>query len=90
MDIESTVPAAGATKLTDCRPEDDEFWNSRGKRVAIRNLWISIPNLLCAFSVWLSIRDDARVAESFGCLRQPHGEAIDILMPPVMLPAVGW
>jgi NNP family nitrate/nitrite transporter-like MFS transporter len=33
--------------------ENEEFWNSTGKRVATRNLWISIPSLLCAFAVWL-------------------------------------
>ena len=33
--------------------EDQAFWESTGKKVANRNLWISIPNLLCAFSVWL-------------------------------------
>lgn len=33
--------------------EDDAFWNSTGKRVANRNLWISIPSLLVGFSVWL-------------------------------------
>jgi NNP family nitrate/nitrite transporter-like MFS transporter len=34
-------------------PEDDGFWKSHGNGLASRNLWISIPNLLCAFSVWL-------------------------------------
>jgi len=33
--------------------EDDAFWESTGKGIANRNLWISIPNLLCGFSVWL-------------------------------------
>ncbi len=33
--------------------EDNGFWESEGKSVANRNLWISIPNLLCGFSVWL-------------------------------------
>jgi NNP family nitrate/nitrite transporter-like MFS transporter len=33
--------------------EDDEFWESTGKKVANRNLWISIPSLLCGFAVWL-------------------------------------
>ncbi len=33
--------------------EDDSFWESTGKKIANVNLWISIPNLLCAFSVWL-------------------------------------
>ncbi|MEP3708088.1 NarK family nitrate/nitrite MFS transporter [Tateyamaria sp.] len=39
--------------LTDWRPEDPNFWESQGKRIATRNLWISIPNLLLAFSVWM-------------------------------------
>ncbi len=34
-------------------PENDSFWKSRGSRIASRNLWISIPNLLCGFAVWL-------------------------------------
>jgi len=33
--------------------EDDQFWESTGKKVANRNLWISIPSLLCGFAVWL-------------------------------------
>ena len=33
--------------------EDESFWSSEGKAIANRNLWISIPNLLCGFSVWL-------------------------------------
>jgi len=33
--------------------EDDAFWESKAKRIANRNLWISIPNLLCGFAIWL-------------------------------------
>ncbi len=33
--------------------EDEAFWEKTGKSVARRNLWVSIPNLLCGFSVWL-------------------------------------
>ncbi len=33
--------------------EDSEFWESKGKKIASRNLWISIPSLLCGFAVWL-------------------------------------
>ncbi|HQN65141.1 MAG TPA: antiporter [Methylophilus sp.] len=33
--------------------ENDSFWESTGKRVAYRNLWISVPALLCGFAVWL-------------------------------------
>ena len=34
-------------------PEDSAFWQSDGKKIASRNLWISIPSLLCGFAVWL-------------------------------------
>jgi len=34
-------------------PEDPDFWESKGKKIANRNLWISIPSLLCGFAVWL-------------------------------------
>ncbi len=33
--------------------EDPKFWESTGKKIATRNLWISIPSLLCGFAVWL-------------------------------------
>ena len=33
--------------------EDEQFWESEGKAVASRNLWISVPSLLCGFAVWL-------------------------------------
>jgi MFS transporter, NNP family, nitrate/nitrite transporter len=33
-------------------PEDPTFWAETGRHVANRNLWISIPCLLLAFSVW--------------------------------------
>ena len=39
--------------LEDWRPDDTDFWDTKGRRVASRNLWISIPCLLLAFSVWL-------------------------------------
>jgi MFS transporter, NNP family, nitrate/nitrite transporter len=38
--------------IDDWRPEDEQFWESTGKRIAYRNLWISIPALLCGFAVW--------------------------------------
>ena len=40
------------TDIADWRPEEDGFWESTGKRIAYRNLWISIPALLCGFAVW--------------------------------------
>ncbi|MDD2732376.1 MAG: NarK family nitrate/nitrite MFS transporter [Desulfuromonadaceae bacterium] len=39
--------------LTEWSPEDKNFWEKKGKRIASRNLWISIPALLLAFSVWM-------------------------------------
>ena len=39
--------------LRNWNPEDDAFWQSEGKKIANRNLWISIPSLLCGFAVWL-------------------------------------
>jgi NNP family nitrate/nitrite transporter-like MFS transporter len=45
------VPASGAD-IDDWRPEDAAFWQAHGKRVAYRNLWISVPALLCGFAVW--------------------------------------
>ncbi|ALM53996.1 nitrate/nitrite transporter [Halomonas huangheensis] len=39
--------------LKDWRPEDPAFWEQSGQRIARRNLWISIPCLLLAFSVWM-------------------------------------
>ncbi|MDH4284186.1 MAG: MFS transporter, partial [Gallionellaceae bacterium] len=39
--------------VSEWRVEDQSFWESTGKGVANRNLWISIPNLLCGFAVWL-------------------------------------
>lgn len=33
--------------------EDAQFWESQGRKTANRNLWISIPSLLCGFAVWI-------------------------------------
>jgi len=43
---------AGAL-IEDWRPEDEGFWLSTGRRIARRNLWLSIPALLLAFAVWM-------------------------------------
>jgi len=53
-----TTAVTGATyaprsaDIVDWRPEDEVFWERTGKRIAYRNLWISIPALLCGFAVW--------------------------------------
>jgi NNP family nitrate/nitrite transporter-like MFS transporter len=39
--------------ITEWKVEDQQFWDSTGKKIANRNLWISIPSLLCGFAVWL-------------------------------------
>ncbi|MBC8520315.1 MAG: MFS transporter [Gammaproteobacteria bacterium] len=39
--------------ITKWDPENEQFWESEGKRIANRNLWISIPSLLNGFAVWL-------------------------------------
>ena len=39
--------------IEDWRPEDPHFWAEKGRRIAQRNLWISIPALLLAFAVWM-------------------------------------
>ncbi|KQN51854.1 nitrate/nitrite transporter NarK [Serratia sp. Leaf50] len=39
--------------LKDWRPEDRDFWNAKGHRIARRNLWISVPCLLLGFCVWM-------------------------------------
>jgi len=39
--------------LLEWNVEDESFWKTTGKIIATRNLWISIPGLLCGFAVWL-------------------------------------
>ena len=39
--------------LVDWRPDDDAFWTATGRRIATRNLLVSMPALLLAFAVWL-------------------------------------
>ena len=38
--------------VQDWQPEDERFWQTTGSRIAYRNLWISVPALLCGFAVW--------------------------------------
>jgi len=39
--------------ITEWNPEDKEFWEKKGKGIATRNLWISIPALFLSFAVWM-------------------------------------
>jgi NNP family nitrate/nitrite transporter-like MFS transporter len=52
----AAAPIARSTSgadIADWRPEDNEFWESTGKRIASRNLWISVPSLLNGFAIWV-------------------------------------
>ncbi|MBO6483874.1 MAG: hypothetical protein HVK33_04260, partial [Pelagibacteraceae bacterium] len=46
-------PKEGAGNLLKWNVENKIFWESTGKKIATRNLWISIPSLLCGFAIWL-------------------------------------
>ncbi|MBX9902836.1 MAG: antiporter [Burkholderiales bacterium] len=48
----SSQAKAGGPDIADWRPEDETFWETKGRRIAYRNLWISVPALLCGFAVW--------------------------------------
>ncbi len=50
---EKHVGALSERVLAEWKPEDAAFWTSRGRAIARRNLWISIPALLLAFAVWM-------------------------------------
>ena len=45
------LAATGA--IRDWRPEEPGFWAGTGRRIARRNLWISVPCLLLSFAVWM-------------------------------------
>lgn len=48
---EGALAAKGA--IQDWRPEDQAFWQTNGRAIARRNLWISVPCLLLSFAVWM-------------------------------------
>ena len=52
MTTSHSAPTSGHV-LTDWHPDEPDFWAKGGRKVAAKNLWISIPCLLLAFSVWL-------------------------------------
>lgn len=54
LDMPRPVAAIAPSKavLTDWQPEDKTFWNATGRRIAQRNLWLSIPSLLLSFAIW--------------------------------------
>lgn len=47
-----TAVVYGSADVAKWDVEDPVFWESQGKRIAYRNLWISVPALLCGFAVW--------------------------------------
>jgi NNP family nitrate/nitrite transporter-like MFS transporter len=52
MTNSSKQSGVSGADISDWRPEDNQFWESTGKRIAYRNLWISVPALLCGFAIW--------------------------------------
>ena len=50
---EKHVGALSGHVLAEWKPEDPAFWDSKGRAIARRNLWISIPALLLAFAIWM-------------------------------------
>ena len=49
--LAASAGSSGA-EIVDWQPEDAKFWESTGKKIAYRNLMLSVPALLCAFAVW--------------------------------------
>ena len=45
-------PARGGRWIDHWAPEDPNFWERTGKKVAIRNLWFSILAEHIGFSMW--------------------------------------
>ena len=39
--------------IREWKPEDPVFWNEQGRKIANRNLWLSIPALFLSFAVWM-------------------------------------
>lgn len=48
----SSAAKSGSADIEIWQPEDERFWESTGKRIAYRNLWLSVPALLCGFAIW--------------------------------------
>jgi NNP family nitrate/nitrite transporter-like MFS transporter len=52
--------------LSEWDVENESFWNNTGKKIANKNLWISIPALLLAFAVWIMWSIIATKMKAFG------------------------
>jgi NNP family nitrate/nitrite transporter-like MFS transporter len=46
-------PRVASRVITHWDPEDAVFWETHGRAIADRNLWVSIPALALAFAVWM-------------------------------------
>lgn len=51
--LAGATPRAGGRGITEWRPDDADFWRSRGRAIARKNLWVSTYCLLLAFAVWM-------------------------------------
>jgi len=49
----ATSASYSSADIAQWDPEDEVFWEAQGKKIASRNLWISIPSLLLGFAIWL-------------------------------------
>lgn len=47
--------APGGTWLQTWEPENEAFWNSAGKGIAYRTLWLTTANLIMAFIIWFVV-----------------------------------
>ncbi|HEX5388118.1 MAG TPA: MFS transporter [Burkholderiaceae bacterium] len=50
--MNTPIPTRTGATLEEWRPEDETFWEITGKKIAYRNLWLSVPALLCGFAIW--------------------------------------
>ena len=51
--MSTSTPTSNSTWIADWNPEDETFWNSKGKAIAQRNLIWSIVAEHLGFSIWL-------------------------------------
>ncbi len=46
------IGALSGAVLQDWRPDDKAFWETTGRAIARKNLWMSIPSLFLSFAIW--------------------------------------
>ncbi|MBF6593459.1 MAG: NarK/NasA family nitrate transporter [Thermaceae bacterium] len=49
------LPTRGGTWLQSWTPEDPTFWETQGKRIAWRTLWITTYSLILSFIIWFMV-----------------------------------